>query len=391
VNALMAFGFDAVKLDGCGREYNLDLWSSLIAQHGKAIEIENCHWGDTVPNATWCPWNFYRTSGDVRANFGSIMGNLATVPPLAAKNLSTPGCWAYPDMLEVGCAAGPGGRSDSGLTMAETRTHFGGWAIVSSPLTLSHDVNNNTMTDYIWPVIANPEAIAVNQNYFGFSGTSMKAGEKPVAPGALALALPCDAADATQQGWAYSAAAQTITFNGQCVDAASVDQVKLAACSGAASQKFVYDAAGDKAFHLKSDNGQCLDVWGGNGPPGGPAVQVYSCHGASNQEWTVKGATIADGDNLCLASRSSAPGAMTDFYKPQSWDNTKYAVLLINTEAQPSDMTVTFAGVPGLVAPSGSCAVRDIWARKDLGTFSASFTAAQVDSHDAAFLMRTCS
>ena len=30
------------------------------------------------------------TSGDVRANFGSIMGNLATVPPLAAKNLSTP-------------------------------------------------------------------------------------------------------------------------------------------------------------------------------------------------------------------------------------------------------------------------------------------------------------
>jgi hypothetical protein len=219
----------------------------------------------------------------------------------------------------------------------------------------------------------------------------MKAGEKPVAPGALALALPCDAADATQQGWAYSAAAQTITFNGQCVDAASVDQVKLAACSGAASQKFVYDAAGDKAFHLKSDNGQCLDVWGGNGPPGGPAVQVYSCHGASNQEWTVKGATIADGDNLCLASRSSAPGAMTDFYKPQSWDNTKYAVLLINTEEQPSDMTVTFAGVPGLVAPSGSCAVRDIWARKDLGTFSASFTAAQVDSHDAAFLMLTCS
>ncbi len=87
-----------MQLDGCGREYNLDLWSSLIAQHGKAIEIENCHWGDTIPNATWCPWNFYRTSGDVRANFGSIMGNLATVPPLAAKNLSTPGCWAYPDM-----------------------------------------------------------------------------------------------------------------------------------------------------------------------------------------------------------------------------------------------------------------------------------------------------
>jgi alpha-galactosidase len=145
VNATVAWGFDAVKLDGCGQERDLDLWANLIASHGKAVEIENCHWGGTIPNATWCPFNFYRTSGDVRANFASIMGNLATVPPLAAKNLSTPGCWAYPDMLEVGCAAGPGGSSDSGLTLGETRSHFGAWAIVSSPLTLSHDVNNSEL------------------------------------------------------------------------------------------------------------------------------------------------------------------------------------------------------------------------------------------------------
>ena len=98
VAAHIAFGFDAVKLDGCGAEMSLDLWSGLIASHGKAIEIENCHWGGTIPNASWCPFNFYRTSGDVRANFDAIMGNLETVMPLAAKNLSTPGCWAYPDM-----------------------------------------------------------------------------------------------------------------------------------------------------------------------------------------------------------------------------------------------------------------------------------------------------
>jgi alpha-galactosidase len=142
VNALIALGFDALKLDLCGAQTNLELWSDLIASHGKAIEIENCHWGGTVPNATWCPFNFYRTSGDVRANFISVMENLATVIPLADKNLSTPGCYAYPDMLEVGCAAGPGGSSDSGLSLGEARSHFGAWAIVSSPLTLSHDVNN---------------------------------------------------------------------------------------------------------------------------------------------------------------------------------------------------------------------------------------------------------
>lgn len=47
------------------------------------------------------------------------------------------------------------------------RSHFGAWAIVSSPLILSHDVNNDTLTAEIWPLIANREALAINQAYFG--------------------------------------------------------------------------------------------------------------------------------------------------------------------------------------------------------------------------------
>jgi hypothetical protein len=70
----------------------------------------------------------------------------------------------------VGCAHGPGGAHDPGLTPQETRTHFGAWAIVSSPLTLSHDVHNDTISDAIWPVIANTEALAVNRMYVGDSG-----------------------------------------------------------------------------------------------------------------------------------------------------------------------------------------------------------------------------
>jgi len=171
VNALYQFGFDAVKLDGCGAQRDLDLWSDLINATGKPIMIENCHWGETVPTEDWCPWNFYRTSGDVRASFESILSNLATVTEFAEAGLSKPGCWAYPDMLEVGCEHGPGGDSDPGLTIEETRTHFGAWSIVSSPLTLSHDVNNDTVMDQIWPIIANPEAIAVNQAWAGHSGS----------------------------------------------------------------------------------------------------------------------------------------------------------------------------------------------------------------------------
>ena len=71
-------------------------------------------------------------------------------------------------MLQVGCQHGPGGKNDPGLTIPETRTHFGAWAIVSSPLTLSHDVNNKTVTDLIAPIISNKEVLEVNQVHLNF-------------------------------------------------------------------------------------------------------------------------------------------------------------------------------------------------------------------------------
>jgi len=188
VTALRTFGFDSYKLDGCGTQTDMQLWDDVVkatpAQSGRdAIMVENCHWGSKVPyepNRTWCPWNFYRTSGDVRARFSSVIGNLNTVTKFSSRNLSYPGCWAYPDMLEVGCQHGPGGAGDPGLSIAESRTHFGGWVIVSSPLTLSHDVNNDTISDMIWPIISNKEVLAVSQTYAGFSGGPFKTSNEMV-------------------------------------------------------------------------------------------------------------------------------------------------------------------------------------------------------------------
>ena len=103
------------------------------------------------------------------------------VPPiLTIVLLSVADLWlmlmvADPDMLQVGCEHGPGGARDPGLTPAETRTHFYAWVIVSSPLTLSHNVNDPTITKAVWPVIANTEALAVSKAYFGHSGTLFNA------------------------------------------------------------------------------------------------------------------------------------------------------------------------------------------------------------------------
>eukprot|EP01052_Picozoa_sp_SAG31_P034117 SAG31_NODE_3940_length_3734_cov_1.934801_1_plen_209_part_00 len=48
-------------------------------------------------------------------------------------------------------AAGPA------ASIPEWRSHFGAWAINSSPLILSFDLRNNTMVQLLWPFIANME------------------------------------------------------------------------------------------------------------------------------------------------------------------------------------------------------------------------------------------
>jgi len=74
--AVAEYGFDGVKLDGCGQFRNLTWWAELLNATGRKILIENCHWGGTVPGQTSgdgpctgttdvsdCPYNFFRRVG----------------------------------------------------------------------------------------------------------------------------------------------------------------------------------------------------------------------------------------------------------------------------------------------------------------------------------------
>ena len=252
-------------------------------------------------------------------------------------------------------------------------------------------MTNDTLQVSVWPIIANPEAIAVNQGYYGFSGSAFFSSvQPPVVPGDYVLVFPCNASDATQRGFTYDAAALAIRFGGKCVDASDSAQVMLAECSSSDAQTWTYSNV-TQYFIDKADK-NCLDVVASNGPPGGPGVQTYDCHGAQGQEWAIDaaGETIsATRDGFCLASRRDVPDQVKNFYKPMSWDGRKAAVLLINVNEQPADLEFVFADVPSLVGTQ--CAVRDIWQRKDLGVFHANFTAAAVGAHDAALLMLDCS
>ena len=117
----------------------------------------------------WEPFHFYRASTDIAPIYGSILANVNEMPRIAAANLSFPGTWAYPDMLEVGITLAQ--NMPRTLNLVESRTHFALWCIVSSPLVLGFDPANQTNLDAVWPIITNREAIAIDQDYAGFSGS----------------------------------------------------------------------------------------------------------------------------------------------------------------------------------------------------------------------------
>ena len=146
VEAVVELGFRSLKVDGCGTEGNVSLFAELLNQSGVPVLLENCHQGQPTREADGsvrCDMNLFRTSKDIRPTYGSIVSNLLTVDKFNSGGLTGPGCWAYPDMLEVGVSAPqpPGAlhhckKADVPCEMNATEwtTHFSAWAITSSPL-----------------------------------------------------------------------------------------------------------------------------------------------------------------------------------------------------------------------------------------------------------------
>lgn len=414
VRALRAYGFDSWKLDGCGPQWDLDLFERLIRSTPRtsgreAILIENCHWGGTIPRELpdgelWCPWHMYRSAGDVLASYHSVAWRLQSTIPHARANLSRPGCWAYPDMLEVGCDGKNGDpihANDKGLSLVEERTHFAAWAIVSSPLVLSHDVNDPVVTARVWPIISNREVIAINQAWAGHSGSPFRS-----SPDWIIV-------DETNANKPYRKVGEILLILAliMTVCACLMRVAALCRCAKRCTTRLLRSAG----FVMTERSVELSNFVSMDERSDQPNASVIGVQTTSTEQpptpsrpkrlgWppgmrlfllvyllvlVVGAGTYAyswlELKNLLLDRELPWVPKWQLFYKPLEWSGSRVAVLMINHDNEAQDLMLRFEDIPGLSCRR--CHVRDVWNRLDLGVYSETYVASNVSSHDAPMLI----
>lgn len=148
--------FDFLKVDWCGGErMKLDEETEYLKILNAAKAINK----NIVFNV--CRWKFpgewaiqkadsWRISGDIRANFASILKIIDSSVNLY--KYASPGHYNDMDMLQVG----------RGMSYDEDKTHFSMWCMLNSPLLAGNDLR--TMSKQTIEILTNRELIELNQD-----------------------------------------------------------------------------------------------------------------------------------------------------------------------------------------------------------------------------------
>ena len=188
-----AWGIDYLKYDWCSAASiykNAQLqpvyqkMGEALEQTGRPIVFSLCEYG-LGDVETWGPrvgGNLWRTTGDIRDEWSSMLGNahlqMKTAP------YAGPGHWNDPDMLEVG---------NGHMTDAEYRTHMSLWSLLAAPLLAGNDIRN--MSPSTKQILLNRDVIAIDQDPAGKQATRVAHDEqtetwvKPLADGGVAVGV----------------------------------------------------------------------------------------------------------------------------------------------------------------------------------------------------------
>jgi alpha-galactosidase len=347
-----SWGIDYLKYDNCGDHQGktgLQRYTAMrdaLAATGRPILYSLCNWGQENVWTWGMPvGNSWRTTGDIAANWNSVMGILDQQVGLEA--YSGPGGWNDPDMLEVGVGA---------LTATEGRAHFSLWSLLNAPLIAGNDIRS--MSAETRSILTNTEVIAVNQDWGGRQGHkisdngNLEVWRKPMSNGSVAvvllnrgtststvsttasaLGLGSASSYSVRDLWAHTTSSSSGAISasvpghgaamyivtgggivptptgaikgvgsGRCLDVTGASQANGAQaqiwdCNGQANQQWTPTASGE----LRVYGNKCLDAYN-QGTANGTQVIIWDCNGQSNQQWRLNSDGTITGvqSGLCL-------------------------------------------------------------------------------------------
>jgi alpha-galactosidase len=155
-----------------------------ILKTGRPMVYSLCQYGFDQ-SWQWAPkvgGNLWRTTGDIRAQYGSMM--LIALNQAGLSKYSGPGHWNDPDMLEVG---------NGKLTHDENITHMTFWAMLAAPLMAGNNLTE--MSDDVRSILTDKDVIAIDQDKMGkqadrvWAGDQIEIWSRPLSDGSTALAI----------------------------------------------------------------------------------------------------------------------------------------------------------------------------------------------------------
>ena len=348
-----------------------------------------------------------------------------------------------------------GSDAANNKTVNEVRTGFGAHVIVSSPLILSIDITDPAtgsatgkpagcpscpnQLDLYWDIIANKEAIAVNQLWAGSVGALIRkwnpAHENESSP-LYAWGVECNSSDAAKTVWKADAKGElSVEYGGQklCLQK-DRDGVGVRECNvSSPDQGFMLNATSGDIQHLSLGHGNmkpsedCVKVTAESmkeSPRLGPFVSCGTCYAGGSgtsragARWNLTAGQIVSqmGVEAWRSSKSwtkdpPPSGTAGPCLVPQRGPPNKYGPLQLWSKPQPggtaavfiqstmstwgnnndahSVATFTLAEIPGLPAGTKTVKVRDIWNHVDLADVSGEMSTDLIAPGDSRFYLLT--
>jgi uncharacterized membrane protein YgcG len=446
VQTYASWGVDFIKVDGChndeaGFEVGYPAFGKALAASGRDITF-SCSWpaylGDdegakpfqSFADAgcdTWRNWNDVDNSWSSVVTIADHWGDYSSV---LSEN-SGPGFgWNDPDMVLAGDDHYEEGQDANGtslrLSVDQAKFQLSIWSIVAAPLIMSNDLR--TVPDEYKELLLNPEMIAVDQDALGVAGGRLNAEKntteawaRPLEDGSLAVALvnkgggPGGLSDdcawhVTPGAYRDAGAAGNI----ECASWASLKKLRETCCGDSACTTFsayngAFDETGlfgctrnalamDPSSATRTVNAD-YDGWtklSGGAGKGGRRGSSSSGSGSGSSSGSGSGKTFDDDDDDDAAETATVSvsfEALAEYVGVDAFFSAVSVCFLVLRAcvralccAVSSPHSCFFLRPPHR---STTQAVRDLWAREDLGTFAGGSFTAEVPSTGVVFVKVT--